>query len=110
MSAIDLDLAHKCSQEEARQCIEASLLSLKQEQARWIESASVTWEGAIAKFQLGLRFPFPVGKIPVCGTLSVDATRFRLQGELFWKAAPFKGKIESVIREAIAAKCKDCHG
>ncbi|MCX5674098.1 MAG: polyhydroxyalkanoic acid system family protein [Planctomycetota bacterium] len=108
MSAIDLDLPHKCVHDKAIACIDTWLRALGQEHGRRIDAASVTWKGDMADLQLGL--PTPLGKIEVSGTLKVDASRFRLQAKLPWKVAAFKGKIESVIRDALAAKCRDCPG
>jgi hypothetical protein len=106
MSTLDLTLLHKCSQEKAQQCIGAWLLSLKEQQARWIEGASVTWEGTTANFQIKIRSP--LGIIPASGTLRVEASMFCLQYELPLRATPFRGRVRSVICDALTAKCKDC--
>jgi hypothetical protein len=101
------DLPHRCSQEKTKQCIEAWLRALQQEQARWIESASITWQDTTAKFELGLRTP--LGRIPASGTLRVEASMFCLQyDELPLRAAFFRGRVRSVICDALTAKCKDC--
>ena len=105
MPTLCLELPHRCCQERAIRCIDKWLTALSQEHGQWIERTSVTWNGGSADFLLELH---ALGTVSVSGTLKVDAERFSLRGELPWRAAVFKRKIESVMCEALTAKCRDC--
>jgi hypothetical protein len=93
MPQMSVVVPHNLSQDEARARIQNLLNDLKAQYGDRFSDLQESWsdhEGRFALKAMGFN---------VSGTLSVKPSEVELTGDLPFAAAPFKGRIEEVIRE-----------
>jgi len=109
MATLSVDLPHRCSVEEARQCCEATLAALKVRYAGSIGESRAEWRGSAADLRLVLTVP---SKVAIEGTIEVDADVIRVRGRYtpppFLPEAFINKRVADAIHKAWADQCKAC--
>jgi hypothetical protein len=91
MPKIDLSVAHKLSQEEAKNRITGLLADSRSRFAGQVTNVAESWSGYVDAFS------FEAMGFAVNGKLDVQPAQVRIELSLPWAAIPFKGRIESEI-------------
>ena len=93
MPKMSVVVPHELSQDEALGRIQRLLTDLKGQYADRFDELQESWSGYDGQFSLrAMGFTVP-------GTLSVQPSRVEMRGDLPFAAAPFKGRIEQMVRE-----------
>ena len=93
MPKINMTIVHKLSQDEALIRIKGLLGEVKTEFGDKVSNLKEDWNGYTGTFN------FSAMGFKVSGVLTVHESRVDLAGNLPFAALPFKGKIETTIRE-----------
>lgn len=93
MAALQMNIPHHLSQEEALDRIQKLLLNVQTRFADKVKDVHQEWNDNVGVFS------FSVMNMPVTGTLIVRGGVVELDGQIPFTASLFKGKIKSVIRE-----------
>ena len=93
MPKFNMAVSHSLTQDEAGKCVQNLLTDVKTEFADNINNLYEKWDGNVCNFS------FSVMSFPVSGTLTVETSQVKLFGNLPFAALPFKGVIESTIRD-----------
>ena len=93
MPKSDILVQHSLSQDEAFKNIKKLLSNVKAEHSDKISDLHERWTDS------GGAFSLKAMGISVKGTLAVTDSNVRVSLEFPWAARPFKGRIESAIRE-----------
>ena len=93
MPKMSLTIPHRLTQEEALERIHSLLGDLKKQHGDQITDLKEDWQGNRCAFS------FKVMGFSTSGTLTVTPTRAELSGSIPIAALPFKGRIESEIRQ-----------
>ena len=93
MPKLNMAVSHSLTQNEAGKRVKNLLTDLKTEFGENIKHLYEKWDGNVCNFS------FSVMSFPVSGTLTVEISQVRLFGNLPLAALPFKGMIESTIRD-----------
>jgi hypothetical protein len=91
MPKIDLSVAHKLSQEEAKSRITGLLADARHRFAGRISNVAESWNGFVDAFS------FEAMGFSVGGKLDVQPAQVRIELNLPWAAYPLKDRIESEI-------------
>src|SRR5437762_14179230 len=91
MSALNLDIPHNLSQEEAQSRIKQLLSNLKNEQKDTISNVQEHWEGKKCDFS------FKAKGFNLSGNMIVNNTNVQINSELPFALSFFKGAIADVI-------------
>jgi hypothetical protein len=97
MPKLNMKVSHRLSQDEALERIKGLLGQVKQQFADKVSDLRESWNGSNGEFS------FKAMGLAVSGTLVVRGAEVELNGNLPLAAYPFKGKIESTIRERATA-------
>jgi hypothetical protein len=93
MPLLNMTIDHKLTQDEAIKRIKTLLSSVKTQFADKISDLYEEWNGHTGKFS------FSALNLNVSGTVTVNTSQVELAGNIPLLALPFKGKIESTIKE-----------
>ena len=93
MPRMHVVVPHRLSQDEAKARIQNLLTDLKSQYSGRFEDLEESWSDHQGQFSLRAM------GFKVSGTLAVKPSEVELSGDLPFAAAPFKGRIEEVIRE-----------
>jgi hypothetical protein len=93
MPKLNVAIDHNLTQDEALKCIKTLLTDVKAQFADKISDLHEEWDGNTGKFS------FSAMKFNVSGVLMVSPSQIELAGNIPFPALPFKGKIESTIRD-----------
>lgn len=96
MPGINISVPHELSQDEALSRVKRLLGQVEAQFSDKISELQESWVGYVGTFS------FSAMGFPVSGTFTVTASEVILQSTLPFAALPFKGKIESTIRERAA--------
>lgn len=92
MSELNMAVPHSLQQDEAVSRIKNLFNDVKIQFAEQIRDLHEEWEGNTGKFN------FSAMGFPISGTLTVTTSQVEISGNLPSMIAPFKGKIESMIK------------
>ena len=95
MPKLNISVQHKLPQDEALKRIKKALPDLKTDLANYFSDLHEDWDGNTCEFRL------KVLGFPVSGTMNAKPSEVEISGNLPFVALPFKGKIESTIRERL---------
>ena len=93
MPKLNISVPHALTEDEALGRIKGMLTDLKRENEGTFSDLTEEWTGN------GGRFSVKAMGMKVAGGLTVLADRVELNGDLPLTAAPFKGRIEQLVRE-----------
>lgn len=93
MPKMDLVIQHRLSKDEALKRIRGLLEKTKSQFADKISDLAEKWEDNRCNFS------FSAMGFSVSGEIAVDSTEIKIQSKIPFAAIPFRGKIESSIRE-----------
>lgn len=96
MPGINVSVPHQLPQDEALSRVKGLLGQVKAQFSDKVSDLQESWTGYVGTFS------FSAMGFPVSGTFTVGASEVILQSTLPFAALPFKGKIESTIRERAA--------
>lgn len=91
MSALNLNIPHQLSQEEALKRIKSLLTNLKEEQKDVISNVSENWNGEKGDFR------FSAKGFDLAGNIQVNPSNVEINADLPFALSFFKGMIGSVI-------------
>jgi hypothetical protein len=91
MPKIELSVAHKLSQEEAKKRIAGLMADCRTRFAGQVSNVAESWNGYLDSFS------FEAMGFAVSGKLEVQPTQVSIEMNLPWAAYPFKGRIENEI-------------
>jgi hypothetical protein len=91
MPKIDLSVAHKLSQEEAKSRIAGLLADARARFDGRVTNVAESWNGFVDAFS------FEALGFAVSGQVDVQSAKVRIELNLPWAAIPLKGRIESEI-------------
>ena len=97
MPSLNMSVSHHLSQDEALNRIKGLLGQVKTQFSDQISDLRENWSGNKGTFS------FSAMGFSVSGTLTVKSGEISLESTLPFAALPFKGKIESTIRERATA-------
>jgi hypothetical protein len=97
MPSLNMAIGHKLPQGEALKRIKGLLGKVKTQFAAKISDLRENWNGNTGTFS------FSAMGFSVSGTLTVKSSEVALESRLPFAALPFKGKIESILRERATA-------
>lgn len=93
MPKIELKIPHELTQAEALNRIQHILPQIKSQHLDKINDLEESWSGSKGQFR------FKISGFKVSGTLQVEESAVVIKGEIPILAAPFKGQIESTIKQ-----------
>lgn len=93
MPKLELNISHELSQSEALNRIQDFLPQLKNQHSDRIKDLEESWSGSKGQFR------FKISGFKVSGTLLVEESAVVIKGEIPFLASPFKGQIESTIKQ-----------
>ena len=93
MPKIELNIPHNLHQREALTRIQNFLPKLKEQHSDRIKDLEESWNGNTGEFK------FKISGFKVSGTLQVKESAVIIKGEIPFLASPFKGQIESTIKQ-----------
>jgi hypothetical protein len=93
MPGMTISVPHQLTQDEATGRIQRLLAQVKEDYGDRVTDLTETWTGNNAEFS------FRAMGFNVSGKLAVEPGKVEMKGNLPFAAMPFKGKIESTIRE-----------
>ena len=93
MPRVNMSIGHELPSAEALKRIKRLLAHTKKQYGEHISDLKESWKGSTGEFS------FRVMGFLVEGTLDVRNREVVLDGKVPWAAMPFKGKIETMIRE-----------
>ena len=93
MPKIELNISHELTQSEALNRIQHFLPQLKSQHSDRIKDLEESWTGSKGQFR------FKISGFKVSGTLQVEESAVVIKGEIPFLASPFKGQIESTIKQ-----------
>jgi hypothetical protein len=93
MPKMSITVPHRLSQDEAQNRIQSLLGDLKEQHGDQISDLKEEWRGNRCAFS------FKAMGFSTSGTLIVTPSKAELSGSLPFAALPFKGRIESEIRQ-----------
>ncbi len=97
MPSLNISVSHRLPQDEALTRIKSLLSQVKTQFADKISDLRESWNGNTGTFS------FSAMGFSVSGTLTVRDSEIALESRLPFAALPFKGKIESTLRERATA-------
>lgn len=95
MPKLNVTIDHNLEQYEALKRIKTLLNTMKTQFSDKISNLHEEWDGNTGKFS------FSAAKLNVSGMLTVNPSQVELAGNIPLAALPFKGKIESTIKERL---------
>jgi len=95
MPGMKISVPHKLSQEEAAGRMKNLIKQVQAQFASQIKNMEESWSGPIGNFA------FDVMGMNIKGTLTVLPHEVNMEGQIPFAAMPFKGKIETAVRDKI---------
>lgn len=95
MSKMKVSVPHNLTMDDARQRLENFVGILKQEYGSNLDNVREDWHGNKGTFS------FKAMGMAVEGNVSVEPNEVYIEGDLPMAALPFKGKIESTIKDQL---------
>lgn len=93
MPKLEVTVPHKLTEQEALARLKNMISDLQKQFAGTVTNVQENWNGNLNHFS------FQLMGYKVAGTLSVGPSEIALNSDLPFAAIPFRGKIESSIRE-----------
>ena len=100
MPKLEIKIQNNLSQSEALTRIQRFLPELAVQHSDRISDLEESWSGKIGEFK------FKISGFKVSGSVTVEDTYVLINGNIPWMAVPFKGQIESTIRQHAEALLK----
>lgn len=98
MPKMDIVIQHQLSKDEALKRIRGLLEETKSRFSDRFSDLNEEWENGICHFS------FSAMRLSISGEMLVDSPEIKIKGEIPFAAIPFRGKIESIIREQAEKK------
>ncbi len=95
MPNLTISVPHQLTQEEALGRVKRGIAHLKTQYSSQMNNLQESWDGNVGKFS------FSALGFPVSGVGTVNPQDVTADIDLPFAAAPFKGKIESALREKL---------
>jgi len=93
MPKIDVTVPHELGQNAAIERIQKLVSQVKAQFADRVSNVRETWKENVGEFQM------TVMGFDVSGVIHVESDQIRMKGQIPFAALPFKGRIESAIRD-----------
>ena len=93
MPKIEMSVPHQLGREEAMSRIQGMMTQVKEQYGSQVTDLEEQWTDS------GGSFSFKAMGFAVSGDLAVHDDHVSMDGDIPWAAAPFKGTIETTIRE-----------
>jgi hypothetical protein len=93
MPKLEIKVAHELTQTEALTRIQQFLPDLKAQHSDRISDLKESWSGSTGQFK------FRIKGFKVSGSLVVSESEVLIKGDIPFLALPFRGQIESTIKE-----------
>ena len=95
MPSMSVSVPHKLSQEEATTRLKKFVSEMKTQFGSQAKNLSESWESNKGTFS------FEVMGMSLSGVLNIEPDQVRMDGQFPMTALPFKGKIESAVRDKL---------
>lgn len=95
MPKMNISVPHNLNQEDVRNRLQNLVGSLKQQYGDQLKNVQENWSGDKGDFS------FTAMGVNVKGTVSVQSNSVNIEGDLPLTALPFKGTIESTIKDRL---------
>jgi hypothetical protein len=100
MPEMKLAVPHHLQQDDAAARIKGLIKQVQEQYASKVSNLKESWEGHIGNFS------FEVMGFPVSGILKIEPSEVLMTGKIPLAAMPFKGMIETTLREKITGLLK----
>ena len=97
MPSMKMSVPHRLSQEEAARRLKTFITEMKAQYGKQAHSVQESWSGNTGKFDVEAM------GMAVAVTLNIEPSEILMEAQIPMAALPFKGRIETTIRERITA-------
>jgi hypothetical protein len=105
MPDFEIKMTFKGCPSMARPCIEAWLLTLKDDYGGWITKSDMKWAEDHAAFVLGIA---ALGGVELKGEVGLAEGSVRLNGRIPLRAVLLRSKLEQTMKDAFTKVCAKC--
>lgn len=97
MPSLKLSVPHRLSQEDASNRLRNFITEMKAQYGKQAQNVQESWSGNTGKFS------FEVMGMAIAGVLDIAPGEVLMEAQIPMAALPFKGRIESQIRDKITS-------